>query len=155
MLAIEVSRIKVVKIVAGSVILDYLIVEDPKIAAAPIAETTFNTSNNVDRETAALLATLLPEQQAEYLAASTAAAQQSSANDASTDPAQNAGTGGAGANNGTVLNAGNSTGDSAAAAAAAAAELLAVFETLKVSIADGTMERNTGYQTLNLSATVM
>jgi hypothetical protein len=154
-LGIEASRIKVVKIVAGSIILDYLIVEDPKIAAAPIAEATFNTSNNVDRETAAMLATLPPDQQAEYLAAFAAAVQQSAAgstgSDPSTDPAQNSGTGGTA--NGT--NAGNSTGSSAAAAAAAAAELLAVFETLKGSIADGTMERNTGYQTLDLSATVM
>lgn len=111
------------------------------MAAAPLPEATFDTSNNVDRETAAMLSALPPDQQAQYLAAA-AAVQQS---DSATPAGSGAGAGQAGSSNTT----------STTNAAAAVAELLSVFETLKTSIADGSMERNTGYQTLDLSATVM
>lgn len=119
------------------------VVEDPAVSAAPLPETTFSTSNNVDTETAAMLATLPPDQQAQYLAAAAAV----QATDSGTTGSSGTATAGG---NGTA-----STGSSNATGAAAAAELLAVFETLKTSIADGSMERSTGYQTIGLSATVM
>lgn len=144
-LGIESSRIKVVRITAGSTILDYLIIEDPAISAAPIAESSFDTSNNVDRETAAALATMSPDQQQQYFADVAAAEQQQQDSGGTGGQTANS-TGGAGAG-------GTTTSDSTAAAAAA--ELLAVFEALKSSIADGSMERTTGYETLDLTASVL
>lgn len=134
-------------------LLHHTVLADPALASAPIPEASFNTTNNVDRETAALLNTMTPQQQANYLAASAAAQQSAAAADAqpgaSTTPSAGSGnaTGGSGAN-GTAPQADNST-------AAAAAELLAVFAALQAGIANGSMERSTGYQTLDLSATVM
>lgn len=127
------------------------VTQDPAIANAPIPETTFNTSNNVDMETAALLASMTPAEQAAYMAAAAAATQQSNSNTAGESDPNAVNLGGTGGTSGN----GTSSGGGAAAAAAAAAELLAVFVTLKTSIADGSMERNTGYQTLDFSATVM
>lgn len=121
------------------------VVEDPSVAAGPLPEATFDTSNNVDRETAAMLSTMPPDQQAQYLAAAAAVQESDSGTPAGSGAGTGAGTGAAGGSNTTEADA----------AAAAVAELLAVFETLKTSIADGSMERNTGYQTLDLSATVM
>jgi hypothetical protein len=123
------------------------VVEDPAIANAALPEASFNTSSNVDRETAALLLTLPPDEQAAYMAAA-AAAEQASGVDAA---GQSGGSGSAASNN-TSPGVGGDGG--AAAAAAATAELLAVFETLRSSIADGSMERSTGYTVLDLSATV-
>lgn len=138
--------------------LDAAVVEDPKISEASIPEVRYDTSKNVDRQTAALLATLPPEQQMQYLANVTATQQQGSSAD-QTDETANAGqtntTESSEPGSSSDNSSGSSGGGAAPAAAAAAEELLAVFEALKTSIADGTMERSTGYQTLDLTATVM
>jgi hypothetical protein len=155
---------QVVRIVPGSVILDYLILEDPAIAAAPLPELTFDTSNNVDRETAALLATMDPLQQASFMAnasaaiqASNAAATGTSATAAQEPTDSGAGTGstGTGGSNVGGGGAGSGTNSTASPSAAAAAELLQIFEVLKASIADGSMESKTGVTTLDLSAAVV
>lgn len=125
----------------------HAVVEDPKVSAASLPEPTFDTTNNVDTETVALLATLPPDQQAQYLAAAAAVQAADSGATAGSGTGASSGSGASGSS--------GATGSNNATQAAAAAELLAVFETLKTSIADGSMERNTGYQTLDLSATVM
>jgi hypothetical protein len=138
--------------------LDYLILEDPAIAAAPLPEKNFDTSNNVDRETAALLATMDPAQQAAFMANASAAIQASNAAVAGATTGQGSAVSGPGAGAGSS-NVGGSAGDgtnaTAGPAAAAAAELLQIFEVLKASIADGSMESKTGVTTLDLSAEVM
>jgi hypothetical protein len=150
--------LQVVRIVPGSVVLDYLILEDPAIAAAPLPEQTFDTSKNVDRETAALLATMDPAQQAVYLANTSAAIQ---ASDAAVGGAAAPGQDAAGSGSGSGAGAGGSGGAGAGSnatsspSAAAAAEPLQIFEVLKASIADGSMESKTGVTTLDLSAAVL
>jgi hypothetical protein len=132
---------QVVRIVPGSVILDYLILEDPAIAAAPVPEKTFDTSNNVDRETAALLATMDPAQQAAFMANASAAIQASNAAVTGVTAGQDPTAGGTGAGTGdsSVGSDGSGTNATASPSAAAAAELLQIFEVLKASIADGSM----------------
>jgi hypothetical protein len=150
------TPLQVVRIVPGSVILDYLILEDPVIAAAPLPEKTFDTSNNVDRETAALLATMDPAQQAAFLANTSAAIQASNAavgGDSSMPGSGSSGSGGG--SNGGLGSSGAGSNTTSSPSAAAAAELLQIFEVLKASIADGSMESKTGVTTLDLSAEVV
>jgi hypothetical protein len=44
----------------------YLLYDDPATSAAPIEEPAFDTSNNVDAQTATIVRSLPPEEQAEY-----------------------------------------------------------------------------------------
>lgn len=65
-LGIDPSRIRIVSVIAGSTrrrgllasgstaTVDYMIVEDPAIANAPMTEKTFDTSKNIDASSSAL-----------------------------------------------------------------------------------------------------
>jgi hypothetical protein len=105
-----------------------------------------------------------PAQQASFMANASAAIQasnaavagaatgQGSAETTDSGPGTGSGTGGSTVGGG---GAGSGTNASTSPSAAAAAELLQIFEVLKASIADGSMESKTGVTTLDLSAAVV
>lgn len=124
-LGIEMTRIKIMKVVPGSVVLDYLIIEDPKIANQPIAEPVFDTSRNVDPLTQALLKTMPADQQAAFMAAYA------------------------------TTTAPPATAPNSQPSNYASTELTQVLATMQASVASGSMEKQIGMQILSMNVKVM
>jgi hypothetical protein len=160
-LKIDLSRIKVVSITPGSTVVDYLILEDPKVAEAPIAEPQFDTSKNVDPVTAALLKNMTTEEQQAFLAptppdSSSGATESgdsgttSSSGDSGNNTTGDAGTGGGGA-----VGANSSDPGVASPSSLASAELMQVLAALQTALADGSMATTTGLPILDVKAKVL
>ena len=166
-LKIDLSRLKVVSITPGSTVVDYLILEDPKVADAPIAEPKFDTSKNVDPASAALLKNMTVEQQQAFMAPAPPTGSTSGDivgdSGSSSDTAGNSTTGNgtdstaAGAGDGSSVGSNSSTSSSAmpSAASLASAELLQVLSALQVAMADGSMASTTGLPVLGINVKVM
>jgi hypothetical protein len=142
-LGIPAGRIKVVRITAGSTIVDYVVTADPALSAAPIPEAAFDTSNNVDPTTAAEMASMTPEQQAAFLGVNTTAGSNSGSS-------SGAGSGSSGGGGG-----GSNTTAQASPAALASAELLSVLNTMQAAMASGSFAAQTGVQTLGMDVRVV
>jgi hypothetical protein len=139
-LGIPPARIKVVRITAGSTVVDYVVTADPALSAAPIPEPSYDTSNNVDPTTAAQLASMTPEQQAAFLGVNTT----------NTTAGSNSSSSGGGSSGG-----GSSTPAEASPAALASAELLSVLTTMQTALASGSFAAQTGVQTLGMDVRVV
>jgi hypothetical protein len=181
-LGIDASRLRVARVLPGSVRLDFEVLEDPRIANAPIPPPVIDTSKNVDAATAAELAALPAEQQAavlqQYYSASTGAPPPASEGAAAASPAAG-GTGGDGTNstgstgpgpggstNATADGSSTASGGGSAAAAnpdlgltgnvtatvAAGQELLAVLAKLQAAAASGSLSESLGVEVLSMSA---
>ncbi len=173
MLGIDASRVRVARVVPGSVRLDLEVLEDPRIANAPIPPPVIDTSKNVDAATAAELAVLPAEQQAaalqQYYNASAGGAPAA----ADSEGAAAAGDGGDGANStgstapgpgGSSASGSAASGSSASAdpslgltgnvtaTVAAGQELLAVLAKLQQAAASGNLSESLGVEVLSMSA---
>jgi hypothetical protein len=164
-LGIDMSRIRIARVVPGSVVLDFDILEDPLIANAPIPAPVVDTSNNVDPSTAAELAQLPADQQQaqlqQYFNTSTSATATADmpAGSTTTDSSNGAssttadGSSSAGGSSSSDPNLGL-TGN-VTATVAAGQELLAVLAKLQGAAASGNLSQSLGVEVLSMTARVL
>jgi hypothetical protein len=169
-LGIDVARLRIARVVPGSVLLDLDVLEDPRIANAPIPPPAVDSSRNVDAATAAQLAQLPAEQQAaalqQYYNQSTGAP--AAGEGGGTGPGSSSGTTAAGpSGSGAAGSAGNGSSGGGApdpdlgltgnvtATVAAGAELMVVLAKLQQAAASGNLSASLGVEVLSMSAKVM